>query len=119
MSRKTKAQQQGQRGEALAAAYLTAQGLRIVAKNQHCRYGELDLIAWHGAVLVFVEVRQRRAGAMVSAAASITPAKQEKLRLSALHYLQQQHAEALPDCRFDAICIDGETITWLQNIIQA
>ena len=77
--------------------------------------GEIDLIARDGAVLVFVEVRSRRAGSQVSAAASITPAKQAKIRKTALAYLQQHHPQP-PDCRFDAICIDGTQITWLKGI---
>ena len=68
----------GQAGERRAAAYLKAQGLSIVANNIRSRYGEIDLIARDGAVLVFVEVRSRRAGSQVSAAASITPGKQAK-----------------------------------------
>ena len=47
----------GQAGERRAAAYLKAQGLTIVANNIRSRYGEIDLIARDGAVLVFVEVR--------------------------------------------------------------
>jgi len=30
-------------------------------------------------------------------------------------YLQQHHPQ-LPDCRFDAVCIDGAQITWLKGI---
>jgi hypothetical protein len=105
----------GQAGERRAAAYLKAQGLSIVANNIRSRYGEIDLIVRDGAVLVFVEVRSRRAGSQVSAAASITPAKQAKIRKTALAYLQQHHPQP-PDCRFDAICIDGTQITWLKGI---
>ncbi|MFC2504281.1 MAG: YraN family protein [Cardiobacterium sp.] len=53
--------------------------------------------------------------ARVSAAASITPAKQAKIRKTALAYLQQHHPQP-PDCRFDAVCIDGAQITWLKGI---
>ena len=66
----------GQAGERRAAAYLKAQGLVIVTNNFRSRYGEIDLIARDGAELVFVEVRSRKAGAQVSAAASISAAKQ-------------------------------------------
>ncbi|MDO4644148.1 MAG: YraN family protein [Cardiobacteriaceae bacterium] len=105
----------GKAAEKSAAAYLKRQGLAIVANNVRSRYGEIDLIARDGNVLVFVEVRSRKAGGQVSAAASITITKQEKIRKTALAYLQQHYAE-LPDCRFDAICIDGEQLEWLKSI---
>jgi len=105
----------GQAGERRAARYLKAQGLAIVANNIRSRYGEIDLIARDGAVLVFVEVRSRKAGSQVSAAASITPAKQAKIRKTALAWLQRHHPQP-PDCRFDAVCIDGTEITWLKGI---
>ena len=103
----------GQAGEKRAAAYLKAQGLVIVTNNFRSRYGEIDLIARDGAVLVFVEVRSRKAGSQVSAAASISPAKQEKIRKTAQVYLQQ-YCPILPECRFDAVCIDGANIAWLR-----
>lgn len=103
----------GRAGERRAATYLKAQGLVIVANNFRSRYGEIDLIARDGAELVFVEVRSREAGAQVSAAASISAAKREKIRKTAQVYLQQ-HYRTLPSCRFDAVCIDGADITWLR-----
>ena len=49
----------GQAGEDLAAAFLTAKGLRVVKKNFRCRAGEIDLICRAGEFLVFVEVKTR------------------------------------------------------------
>ena len=50
----------GARAESLAAAFLGARGLVIVARNFRTRRGEIDLIARDGTTLVFVEVRMRR-----------------------------------------------------------
>ncbi|WP_373976168.1 YraN family protein [Chitinibacter sp. SCUT-21] len=105
----------GLAAEQLAAQYLTEQGLRMVASNWSCRHGEIDLIALDGSQLVFIEVRQRRSKQFGGAAASITPAKQAKLWASAQLYLQS--IKSTPACRFDAICIDGQTISWLKNCI--
>lgn len=109
--------QKGVEAERLAAHYLTEHGLRIIEKNWVCKQGELDLIAMDGAVLVFVEVRMRQSSRFGGAAASITPAKQAKLWAVAQHYLQG--IKSSPACRFDALCIDGQTITWLKNCISA
>jgi putative endonuclease len=52
---------QGRRGEDLAHRYLRSRGFTIVARNYRPRSsrGEIDVIAWDGAVLVFVEVKSR------------------------------------------------------------
>ena len=52
----------GQRGEDLAAAHLERLGFAILARNHRTRYGELDLVAYDGETLVFVEVKTRRSG---------------------------------------------------------
>ncbi len=51
----------GKLGEQLAAAHLERLGFTIVARNVRTRYGEIDLIAFNGEALVFVEVKSRRA----------------------------------------------------------
>jgi putative endonuclease len=51
--------QQGQRWEQVAEKMLRRRGLRPVARNYHCRCGEIDLIMLDTSVLVFVEVRYR------------------------------------------------------------
>lgn len=108
---------EGVAAEDLAATYLQNQGCRIIERNWHCRGGELDLIVWDGAVCVFVEVRMRSSNQFGGAAASITASKQRKLHLSAQTYLQSRK-QAEPECRFDAVLVDGSGhIEWLKNII--
>jgi len=109
----------GLQAEQLAATYLTQQGLKIVAQNYHCRFGEIDLIMQDGKTLVFVEVRLRTNSQFGSAASSITPQKQQKLILTAQHFLQQ-HGDCA--CRFDAILMhkaDLQHIEWLRNAFDA
>ena len=43
--------------ENLAASYLIEQGLKLLVKNYHCRFGEIDLIMQDKNTLVFIEVR--------------------------------------------------------------
>ena len=50
----------GARGEDIALAFLQAHGYTIQARNYRCRYGEIDLVCAHGAVLVFCAVKLRR-----------------------------------------------------------
>ena len=55
-----RAEQQGRRGEALAAWYLRLKGWRIVARRVKTPRGEIDLVARRGSVLIVVEVKWRR-----------------------------------------------------------
>ena len=108
----------GARAEALAADHLRARGLSIVARNYRTRFGEIDLVAHDGAVVVFVEVRMRRSASFGGALASITPAKRRRLVLAARGYLALLGRE--PPCRFDAIVmrgLDPSTIEWHRDVL--
>ena len=105
----------GRDAEAMAAAFLQARGLTILERNYRCRLGEIDLVAREGGTTVFVEVRRRASSAFGDAAASITSAKRLKLLRAARHYMSR--LRTLPECRFDALLIDGEPpcIEWIRN----
>jgi putative endonuclease len=99
----------------MAAAFLERKGLRVIERNYRCRLGEIDLVAREGATTVFVEVRQRASSAFGGAAASITPAKRQRLLRAARHYLSR--LRTLPQCRFDALLIEGDPprIDWIRD----
>ena len=107
--------ERGRHAEELAAAFLHQQGLKLVARNYRCRFGEIDLIARDGKTLVFVEVRMRTSNAFGGAAASITAAKRKKLLRTARHYLSG--VARPPACRFDALLISGprHSVEWIKN----
>jgi putative endonuclease len=110
----------GARAEAIAAAYLEAQGLSIVARNVRSRFGELDLVAREGDTLVFVEVRLRRSANFGGASASITAAKRNRLVAAAETYLAT--LARVPPCRVDALLLDGldaSRIEWVSDITGA
>ena len=105
----------GRHAENLAALFLQQQGLKLIARNYRCRFGEIDLIAREGKILVFVEVRMRASDRFGGAAASITAGKRRKLLRTARHYLAG--AAHTPACRFDALLVNGadNSVQWLQN----
>ena len=71
----------GALGEQLAVEHLHGLGLRIVARNWRCRYGELDVIAAEGAdTLVFVEVKTRTGDCFGGVAEAVTPQKVRRIR---------------------------------------
>lgn len=105
----TAKQQLGDRGEALVAEWLQQQGWEIVARQWHCRWGELDLVVHHPGDergIAFVEVKtRRRLGVDQGGRLAITLQKQQKLWRAAQQFLIE-HAEyaALP-CRFDVALV--------------
>ncbi len=108
----------GARAEALAADYLVAQGLAVVARNFRTRRGEIDLIMRERSVLVFVEVRLRTRGAFGGPAASITPTKRRRLVAAARAYLATLERD--PPCRFDAVLLDSldpGRVLWERDIM--
>ncbi len=95
--------QLGALGEQLAAEHLNSLGLRILARNWRCRYGELDLIA-EGAerTVVFVEVKTRTGEAFGGLAQAVSPQKVRRLRRLAGLWLAQQ-SQGWASIRIDVI----------------
>ncbi|MFA9438682.1 YraN family protein [Uliginosibacterium sp. sgz301328] len=114
---------QGASAETLAADFLVAHGARILARNVHCRGGEVDLIARMDGAVVFVEVRLRRHVRFGGAAESITAAKQRRVALAAQHWLSGAgQAYSAAPCRFDAILLDRldtAAIQWIPAAFDA
>ncbi|RFA22029.1 YraN family protein [Subtercola boreus] len=70
----------GRRGETLAADYLVEHGYTILERNWRCRQGEIDVIAEHEGVTVFVEVKTRSGLRYGHPFEAITIAKLARLR---------------------------------------
>jgi putative endonuclease len=51
----------GMLGEDLAVGHFRRLGFVVIARNVRTRYGEIDAIAFDGRVLVFAEIKTRRA----------------------------------------------------------
>ena len=114
----------GDDAERIAERFLTQHGLTLVARNYHCRYGEIDLIMRHAETLVFVEVKLRKMTSgradFGGAIASITASKQARIIATAQHYLSGMRE--LPQCRFDAVllnALDTKAVEWLPNAFEA
>ena len=98
--------QEGLQGEALVADYLRNNGFQLVAHGYYCRFGEIDLIAWEGNTLCFIEVKTRTNLQMGLPREYVTPAKQKKLRKTALFYLSEKKLDCF--CRFDVAEVYAE-----------
>lgn len=100
---------QGEDAEAACCAYLRSQGLKLVDTNFSCRHGEIDIIMLDENMLVFVEVRFRKNNNFGGGLASITVAKQQKLRRTAELFLQQN--TRYENARFDVVSMSKNNQT--------
>ncbi len=94
----------GERGEAIAAAYLKGQKFTIVEKNYRCKGGEIDIIAKDGKTFVFVEVKTRRTLSFGPPQQALTSFKQRQISKAALTWLADKKLFGA-SARFDVIAI--------------
>ncbi len=96
-------------GEELAARHLTAQGYRVVERNWRAgKAGEIDVIAYDGPVLAFVEVKTRFGGAFGPPQSAVTGRKQAQMARVARSYLYRTGLYGTADCRFDVVAVTVE-----------
>jgi putative endonuclease len=100
-----RARRLGNFGERVAASHLESKGYEILERNWGTREGEIDLIAQRGGELVFIEVRSRQGRTLGTPEESITGRKAAHIRAAAAAYAQE-HPEAPPNQRIDAVVIE-------------
>jgi putative endonuclease len=100
----------GRYGEKLALDHLRACGFTVLARNYRTRRGEIDLIAFNGVTLIFVQVKTKQlATSQIRTPASpllwLSASQMERYRLVAEAWLHNsRHASvAAQNMRFDAI----------------
>lgn len=103
--RDTRRQDLGILGENLAVDELHARGYSILARRHRSRYGEIDIIAQHGQVIVFVEVKLRTTDLFGEAFEAIPRWKQRRIISLALDYLARNGLLDRP-VRFDVAAVD-------------
>ena len=115
------AQRAGVAAEQRALDYLLARGLRLVERNFRLPIGELDLVMADADELVFVEVRQRTSMRYGGAAASVTSAKQGRMRRTAQVFVALRWGPPRwPPLRVDVVALDGPggdavTLDWIRG----
>ena len=71
------------------AGLVERRGWRIIDRNFRTRAGEIDLIAFDGEVLVFVEVRARTGMAFGLSDETVNTRKLQRITTTALSYIEQ------------------------------
>lgn len=108
---KNRRQKLGAQGENLAAARLSQMGYEIIKTNWRCKFGELDMVAWHEKCLTFIEVRTRQGNRSGTPEESVNARKQLRLQTLVEAFLQAEGealglGETLPPCRIDVVAIE-------------
>jgi putative endonuclease len=91
-------------GEEYAANYLKSIGYKILERNFHKRYRELDIVAIEGKTLVFVEVKSRKGDLFGAPEEAITPWKRRSLIQSA-HYYKLIYPKLPDSIRIDVVSV--------------
>ena len=96
----------GRRGEDLAHRFLQRQGYTVVARNFRppSGSGEIDLVAWDGPTLVFVEVKTRASEEFGAPDRAVDGEKEKRLLRAARSYAHRAGVE-MELARFDIVSV--------------
>lgn len=112
-------QARGRRGEDLAHRRLRGLGYTVVARNWRTRSGsgEVDVVAWDGETLVFVEVKSRATSEFGTPDRAIDRDKRRHIQRAARDYARRAGVE-WSRVRFDVVSVldtDPPSITHLRD----
>jgi len=108
----------GRRAEQHAFEYLLDHGLEPVARNFHCRGGEIDLIMLDDGCLAFIEVRYRASASFAHPADTVDARKQRKLIRTAAMFTARNRRFGNAVMRFDVVAVEGDgemRVRWLRD----
>jgi len=105
----------GKAGEDIVAKKLERNGFSVLEKNYTKKYGEIDLIAQKGDLLLFIEVKMRK-NPLFELEYLITPRKQKKIIAVAKEYIARNNCNN-KICRFDIALITGTKYNHKLNYI--
>lgn len=94
----------GRYGEDMAAEHLRRKGFEILGRNVRTAFGELDLVALDGDVVVFVEVKARRGAGGLEA---VDARKQRRLSRLAVAFLARAGWLGRA-ARFDVVAVETD-----------
>lgn len=94
----------GAAGEEIASAYLRKMKYKILVSNFRTPFGEIDIVARHKDIMVFVEVKSRSTSSLGPPYLSITRAKQRHIIKNALFYLKS-HRLMNANWRIDIVSV--------------
>ena len=117
--RRRYAEDHGRIGEDLAYRFLRARGCTVVARNYRTLSGsgEIDLVAWDGRKLAFVEVKTRGSQEFGPPESAVDAEKRGRVQQAARDYARRAEVP-WRDTRFDIVSIVLDSpprIEWLRD----
>lgn len=113
----------GRHGEDLAAAEAQKRGYRILDRNLHTPFGEIDLFLESDQAFVFAEVKTRRSFRFGYPEEAITPEKLRRMRESAEYVINQLPIETVKPFQLDVITFEpdetdsgSDVLHWMENV---
>lgn len=89
----------GKTAEDKTSAFLRKNGYKILKRNYSCRFGEIDIIAEKEEYIIFIEVKARKKGSLVSPIEAVDSKKVKRIMLTAEDYISKTETVLQP--RFD------------------
>lgn len=108
-------QKVGQFGENLAKEYLEKKGYKIISQNIKISFQEIDIIAKHEKMIVFVEVKTRTNKKFGDAEEAVGEQKMRSLSRGIQKYLDVNNLDQKL-IRLDLITIDVDKLTKLAKV---
>jgi putative endonuclease len=109
----------GRVGEDYAHRFLQRKGCVVVARNYRTRSGsgEIDIVAWDGETLAFVEVKTRATKEFGEPESAVDAEKRRKLRIAAMDYARRAEVD-WARARFDIVSVllsGGANVEWMKD----
>ncbi len=93
----------GKAYEDIACEYLNSLGYKILARNFHCRFSEIDILALDGDTLVVVEVKGAKDERFGNPAERFGKKKMQRLLRCAYLYMERENLSC--ELRIDLITV--------------
>jgi len=97
----------GQAAEEIAVQLLKGRNYKIIERNFHSKFGEIDIVAVNEGALVFVEVKARWSKRFGAPEEAVTQSKLWKIRKTG-EYFSILHPELPKKLRIDVVAIEME-----------
>ena len=108
----------GQRGEDAAIEFLQQQNYTILDRNFYSHFGEIDVVAWDGEYVVFVEVKSRKDTEFGLPRQAVDWRKQRTIVKVAQYWLYKKRRVGVP-VRFDVVEILNGKVNHMVDAFRA
>lgn len=118
---KEEAAKLGRLGEEYVARYLRQNGCIVIKRNWRDRFGEIDIIAEDKENIIFVEVKTRTVGAIVSGAEAVDAGKMRRTKNAALMFVKRLNTDLPPRVDVAEVTVkkcEDEKYRWKLNYIK-